>query len=295
MGPFWFVWLLFVSTAAYDPVVCIGGFSNLGFAFENFQRYGDYFDATTELTLSETGTYQGVDDILEYVAFLSTASPYFAAVTNSPPVVHYLGSNSDDGCIFLFLLSSHRVTTPYLRSTEYEVAVMTKLFYSPAKNKVTRINVFYDQPYLAFFFDVMDTELTRHFVCSTMASPGCNYVFDANNYNSVEKCVKDLEKLPTTSAGYVDGKSKGCRYLHTVFAATNSVHCAHISYDPLADPNGKVKCQTSANTQPSSLFSAGDFAAFNNFKTENGYALTLGYKVIVPPTEPVDDGDSSDE
>ena len=51
-----------------------------------------------------------------------------------------------------------------------------------------------------------------------------------------------------------------CRKLHAVFAAENAHHCAHLSFKPMADPEGKVKCQESAQIPVSDLFSDDELA-----------------------------------
>ena len=64
---------------------------------------------------------------------------------------------------------------------------------------------------------------------------------------------------------------KSCRKLHAEFAATNAHHCAHLSFKPMADPTGKVKCQKSAQLQVSDLFSNDELAAFTTFAAEVGF------------------------
>merc|ERR1711865_1012826 len=71
-----------------------------------------------------------------------------------------------------------------------------------------------------------------------------------------------------------DGNSLSCRYLHTVFAATNTNHCAHISLIPAEDPKGNIKCQTSANTAPDEYFSQTEIDGKNKKKCQR----TLGCK-----------------
>ena len=56
-----------------------------------------------------------------------------------------------------------------------------------------------------------------------------------------------------------------------VFAAKNSNHCAHLSFKPMADPKGVVKCQESAQLQVSDLFSDDELANFETFVEEVGF------------------------
>ena len=58
---------------------------------------------------------------------------------------------------------------------------------------------------------------------------------------------------------------QSCRKLHAVFAAENAHHCAHLSFKPMADPKGRVKCQESAQVPVSALFSDDELATFADF------------------------------
>ena len=64
---------------------------------------------------------------------------------------------------------------------------------------------------------------------------------------------------------------QSCRKLHAVFAATNDEHCAHLSFKPMADPKGRVKCQVSAQVPVSDLFSDDELAKFASFVAEVGF------------------------
>mmetsp|Transcript_475 Transcript_475/g.872 ORF Transcript_475/g.872 Transcript_475/m.872 type:complete len:519 (-) Transcript_475:184-1740(-) len=95
----------------------------------------------------------------------------------------------------------------------------------------------------------------------------------------VDNCEASLANLPiVTEDMYFDGNSQGCRALHSVFAAVNSKHCAHLSLDPKNDTDGKIKCQQSKGILPEDLFDEDDFASFANFQVELGIDPTIGYK-----------------
>ena len=64
---------------------------------------------------------------------------------------------------------------------------------------------------------------------------------------------------------------QSCRKLHAVFAAENAHHCAHLSFKPMADPKGKVKCQESAQLSVSDLFSDDLFAKLADFAVKLGF------------------------
>ena len=46
---------------------CANGLLGSGFDFTLFERYHDWYDNNSSLTLVQTGTYTGLDDIEEYV------------------------------------------------------------------------------------------------------------------------------------------------------------------------------------------------------------------------------------
>tara|TARA_B100000795_G_scaffold6161_1_gene4542 strand:+ start:105 stop:470 length:366 start_codon:yes stop_codon:yes gene_type:complete len=51
----------------------------------------------------------------------------------------------------------------------------------------------------------------------------------------------------------------------------NAHHCAHLSFKPMADPKGKIKCQESAQQPISDLFSDDDLAKYAAFVAEEGF------------------------
>tara|TARA_B100000795_G_scaffold63943_1_gene43154 strand:+ start:969 stop:1343 length:375 start_codon:yes stop_codon:yes gene_type:complete len=59
--------------------------------------------------------------------------------------------------------------------------------------------------------------------------------------------------------------------MHAVFAAKNEHHCAHLSFKPLADRDGKFKCQVSAQLSISSMFSDAELDTFAAFEAEVGF------------------------
>ena len=64
---------------------------------------------------------------------------------------------------------------------------------------------------------------------------------------------------------------QSCRKLHAVFAAENAHHCAHLSFKPMADPKGRVKCQESAQLPVSALFGDDELATFADFAVKLGF------------------------
>merc|ERR1711862_86748 len=136
----------------------------------------------------------------------------------------------------------------------FNVTLMYKMTYSAIKDKVTTVNVFYDAGAMNFTFGAVYPNFcdrSNNCVCDVMQE-SCPDTWALNGFGSRAECVNMLESLPYTQGdlAYFDGNSSGCRNMHAVFAASNTDHCAHLSFVPQADPNGKVKCQNSSSTSP---------------------------------------------
>ncbi len=117
---------------------------------------------------------------------------------------------------------------------------------------------------------MLNSNATRHFVCSIMNGP-CGI--------QVDDCEESLSNLAIiTGRNYADGNSQGCRALHSVFAAMNSKHCAHISIEPKNDTDGNIKCQQSQGILSEDMFDEDDFALFIKFQEEVGIDPGTGFK-----------------
>lgn len=107
----------------------------------------------------------------------------------------------------------------------------------------------------------------------------------------VAGCQGELAVLPTFSEGvYFDGNSMGCRALHAVLAETNpSKHCAHISFEPMEDPLGRIKCQESELTDPMDLFDEDDMSFYKKFCEDRGVDPLVGYALLDDTDTPSED------
>ena len=109
----------------------------------------------------------------------------------------------------------------------------------------------------------------------------CQETFKLNNLTWTD-CLAKYDALPPTNAqGYLDDNTKGCRILHSVFAAKNKNHCPHLSFIPQEDHHGIIKCQTSKGTKPSDLFSAFELEKIEEISHEWGFDETQSeYEII---------------
>lgn len=83
---------------------------------------------------------------------------------------------------------------------------------------------------------------------------------------SMEECLTKYRALPQVDeiggSTFIDGDTKGCRVLHSAFAATNPKHCPHVSFEAEEDAKGLVKCSTGGGMYPTNLFSNATIAKF---------------------------------
>ena len=103
----------------------------------------------------------------------------------------------------------------------------------------------------------------------------CPTTFESNCYSAkkINSCVNDLLSLPVADEnGKLDGKSYGCRVIHSFFARTNADHCPHVSFLPEYDVNCLLKCQKSKGVTNEDLFHPVELGAF----AQLGVTLGLG-------------------
>lgn len=123
------------------------------------------------------------------------------------------------------------------------------LYYSISpKFLIKKLNLFFPIAFQKAIFDSVDADDVRDLVCNVMKS-NCTDTLAFNNM-SVEGCKDAYDKLNMTDNGYLDSNTKGCRILHSSFVPKNTGHCPHLSFAPLADEKGKIKCQTSRGRTP---------------------------------------------
>ncbi|KAL7548241.1 hypothetical protein ACHAWF_011532, partial [Thalassiosira exigua] len=233
------------------------------------------FDDNSAETLAQTGEYVGVQGIEEYNRFITPDSPYIegSSVINGT-IPSLAGFDSTTGtCKFRQM----RISRATMNETFSSVSIITwgasiNMYYSIPNNNIAKIDAYYTPEYSNAFFSVIDTPETRKFVCDVLASPPCADVLAENdNISSVDDCVEELGEMVLAEGdlGYADGYSRSCRMLHAAFVVLNSAHCPHISFVPVKDADGKIKCQTSKNILPSDLFADSELDDFERFCIEN--------------------------
>lgn len=262
--------MLFWAGHGQRALECYLGLARLDFGFHRFENYGHYFSDSSTLTLAEAGTYTGAQSIAEYVTFVSSNSP-FLSFAGEGSVDVQLMDIEDDICHFFVptLFQGQKWQLPAVPSGEVTVSIMTSFYYNMLTEKIIKLNVFYHPGFLAFVFAwAVNTDASRTYVCQTLNSY-CPEVWDANNLTS-QTCIEKMSLLPTTTVGYVDGNSQGCRVLHASMASLSAKHCPHLSFVPMVDECGKMKCQESHGVRPDDLFDPEEFDLFREFMAIHG-------------------------
>lgn len=271
------------QTLARDSAVlgCANLVLDMNFDLMDLDRYDQFFRNDSIMILPQAGTYQGVESIKEYVGFTTSShSPYFSKDALADYAFEFKGYDATTGlCEANSYLRNDYVfdETRAAYAAEVGVAAMAKIYYDPVEHYVPRVNVYYAEPWLVFFFDTMlHTPTTQRFLCRDVMQHSCGWTID--------NCQDRLAALPAlTDQGYADGNCVGCRALHGAFALTNPQgHCPHVSLSPTRDPNGKTKCQVSQNISVSDLFSKADLDAYWKMAAEFGINGTLGYVENAP-------------
>ncbi len=141
---------------------------------------------------------------------------------------------------------------------------------------VNRVYVDYPSGFIEESFAHLDSNDIRDYVCDVMESH-CTDTFKHNNFTSGDDCKIAYDNLPKnlTDGGYLDGKTKGCRILHSAFAAENSDHCPHLSFAPMEDKKGRTLCQESKRRRPSDVFSQYELDTMAEIAYKMGFPESL--------------------
>ena len=272
----------------FARIRCLLALQRTGFEFGDFAGYPKTFRDDSIMELAQAGTYQGASNIEEYVKFgYAGFSPYIACCNDYiKQKIKFVGYENGQ-CEFMAFYARNAELIPNataaLPSDTFQIAAAAKIYLAFEERYIQRINLFYTEDFLRIYFDVfLNSTNTRRFVCGVVSGPCASILNITDNISSNLTCEEQLMTLPSTDgAFYIDGKSQSCRALHAVFAATNPVnHCAHLSYTPLKDPNGNIKCHTSKGTLPSSLFTERELQLFKDFAVSVGIDPILGHTYV---------------
>mmetsp|Transcript_14319 Transcript_14319/g.33761 ORF Transcript_14319/g.33761 Transcript_14319/m.33761 type:complete len:337 (-) Transcript_14319:238-1248(-) len=267
--------LCFIATAiaSLSGPECALGFLSTQFDLQKLDEYGTWFDGNSTMTFAQAGIYRGVEDIKEYVSFIYRG-PYISTLGILREDTSLVSFDAEKrSCVLMAMRHGRFQFSEMAGNTLYEGVTITKLEWRFDVQKIGFTHVYYHPSFINQLFSVsMYTPAIDNFVCHTIHG-SCPDVWAANDLVSIGECEAKLAALPLAEGDefYVDGNTSSCRKLHAVFAAKNSNHCAHLSFKPMADPEGKFKCQESAQVPISALFSDDELATFATFVAEVGF------------------------
>jgi hypothetical protein len=270
----------------FARIRCLVALQRTGFEIGDFASYPKSFRDDSVMELAQAGAYQGAANIEEYVKFgYAGTSPYVACCNDYiKQKIKFVGYENGQ-CEFMAFYARNGQLVPNTTaapSQPFQFVSATKIYLAFEERYIKRINVFFTDDFLRIYFDVfLNSANTRQLVCG-VASGVCASTLNIPENASNLTCEEQLQTLPSTEGQYYfDGKSSGCRALHAVFAATNPVnHCAHLSFAPLADPHGNIKCQSSKGKLPSSLFTENELQMFRDFAASVGIDPVIGHTYV---------------
>jgi hypothetical protein len=265
---------------------CFIAFQRTGFRMGDFASYPKSLRDDSIMELAQAGSYQGAANIEEYVRFAQAGMSPFVACCNDyvKSRINFVGYENGQ-CEFVIALNRNFLLVPDTTDAPVETNQFLaglKFYLAFEERYIKRINVFFTDDFLRIYFDVfLNSANTRQYVCGIINGV-CASTLDIPENVSNLTCEEQLQTLPSTEGQYYfDGKSSGCRALHAVFAATNPLnHCAHLSFAPLADPHGNIKCQSSKGKLPSSLFTESELQMFQDFAVSVGIDPVIGHTYV---------------
>lgn len=172
---------------------------------------------------AQTGIYQGLDGITEYVRFTNPVySDFFldSSAFNTDPELDLKYQGSEDGnCIFRVIVKTRAILNPATTTgAEYDSVTMIKLLYNHQERYIAATYIYFPEDFLEFWYTSVTTDTGRQVICDVLAGP-------CSAFQSVEEnCAVNLASLPVAQGtlNSIDGDSQGCRALHSILAKLKS-------------------------------------------------------------------------
>eukprot|EP00587_Corethron_hystrix_P006625 CAMPEP_0113317836 /NCGR_PEP_ID=MMETSP0010_2-20120614/12612_1 /TAXON_ID=216773 ORGANISM="Corethron hystrix, Strain 308" /NCGR_SAMPLE_ID=MMETSP0010_2 /ASSEMBLY_ACC=CAM_ASM_000155 /LENGTH=346 /DNA_ID=CAMNT_0000174951 /DNA_START=39 /DNA_END=1076 /DNA_ORIENTATION=+ /assembly_acc=CAM_ASM_000155 len=242
-----------------EEQACLGALLYSGFSILDTAKYSNWFTNNSTMELAPAGVYTGLDNIREYVNFVF--GPFADRYESSPEhqFVTVLSAEANKCEVFVTGINSIALSPKTTKGGKCEVEVSntmhyTYVFTSPesAEISIEKVHIHFPEEFLTWFFtDQLNTPQTTAFVCTVLQN-SCSDVYESNGFDGDEsqiECQKYFDSVPLVEEfGNVRAFSQGCRKLHSAFANLNDDHCPHISFIPMEDLNGEIKCQDSSDS-----------------------------------------------
>eukprot|EP00588_Corethron_pennatum_P015714 CAMPEP_0194279758 /NCGR_PEP_ID=MMETSP0169-20130528/14108_1 /TAXON_ID=218684 /ORGANISM="Corethron pennatum, Strain L29A3" /LENGTH=377 /DNA_ID=CAMNT_0039024221 /DNA_START=33 /DNA_END=1166 /DNA_ORIENTATION=+ len=251
---------------------CLEAYNASGYKRLSTTEFANWFNQDSVLEYPAAGIYTGVDGIAEYVNFFIDPLFFISVEIVDSVENNQLISAKKDKCVILTAdherLVYNGVGIPVLG---IPALTLGKTFDLVSGQKVEfqvrgddddnilikRIDL-YLPPGLAAATISQGTLAIPEVFCKNIMFDKCPAVWKANfgtDYYptdpSQNPCLGAFVSIPPFEPqndpinASIDGNSIGCRLLHGSFALQNDIHCPHISFTPISDEKGSIKCQTS--------------------------------------------------
>uniref|UniRef100_A0A7R9Z3G6 SnoaL-like domain-containing protein n=1 Tax=Pseudictyota dubia TaxID=2749911 RepID=A0A7R9Z3G6_9STRA len=262
---------------------CLAALQLSEFNPADIENYHRWWSPDGFVVVAETGTYEGMDSVKEYMSYgTGNNGVYFAWSMEEGSRVPIVLSAGVGDCEVAFVSTfvydfNEPAEEQYTKGGKISATVMGiyKFSYSDliitgtepltgsANIVIEKLRGFYPKTFWKIVAELFDTKAFKKLLCKTMRK-SCRSVWNGNDY-CPRDCKADLRAMPPTDK-YANprketfdwrGTSIGCRQLHLAFVVDgNPKHCAHISGIPMRDSDGVIKCQD-GNSQvlPEDLFS----------------------------------------
>ncbi|KAK3251770.1 hypothetical protein CYMTET_38897, partial [Cymbomonas tetramitiformis] len=260
-------------------------FYDLYFELSNEDQYGNYFNDHTKFRFHNLGNFTGGDTLSDYLKLTTESSPYVASITRTQFDTGFLGYTDGSKCVFMAYEALDYELTEYGSNAKFTVAVMMKINYDPELNRVTYVYVYYDEPFLEYFFGKLDTEATSDMICDTLET-SCRSTWDSNGLADKDDCLARLGEMNLFTSGtkheqYFDGYDRGCRMVHSVLAASSSDYCQALSFSaeegyPMCQESADLPCCATISTGEA-IFDEVEFYWFTQFKADYKIDISNGY------------------
>jgi hypothetical protein len=301
---------------------CFYSLVGSGLDLGNSATFSSVFNDDSVQNFAQTGQYTGVDGIAEYYSFVKKGGGVDGTgfikdyILIGQPLFLDMSGTTMEQCVATVAERRRLPFNSFFARDNQEICVDivvgSTLYYIMNDDPTSPITVqkvntwFPDEMASGTFSYFIDTPATSEFICDTIV----NTCGEDNQFKrklpkkskkskaskkqtkapkkskAMKKCMRRYSALPSFDAGslsYVDGNSKGCRVLHSVFARTNPLHCPHVSFEAEEDTNGIFKCNESKQTILTDLFSEQQLGLFAYAGTLLGLPNSIDIKFEACP------------
>ena len=141
--------LMITAIPSLTAPECARGFIAAGINLRKFELYDTWFDENSTVKLVQTGIYQGVDDIKEYLQFIVPVSPYISANGLLHDEKSFVSFDEEKrSCVFLSLAHNRFQMSEMGGNELFETVSFNTLEWRFDEQKVARIDFFRTLPSL---------------------------------------------------------------------------------------------------------------------------------------------------